>query len=125
MGGMHLSFQLGVAYEKAKQGQNVTEFNTLVDEYNAWIRQHFGEDANLSMSKINEIIPNKIVSNETIPNKIVSNDTGPNKIVSNDTGPNKIAPNETTPSAGYTGLKNPFKAGSDLSKFGKQQVYDL
>jgi len=26
--GMNLSFQLGIAYEKASQGQNVTEFNS-------------------------------------------------------------------------------------------------
>jgi hypothetical protein len=52
--GMNLSFKLGIAYEKASQGQEVTEFNTLVDEYNAWIRQHFGEDASLLKSKINE-----------------------------------------------------------------------
>ena len=32
--GMNLSFQLGIAYEKASQGQEVTEFNTLVDDYN-------------------------------------------------------------------------------------------
>jgi hypothetical protein len=51
--GMNLSFMLGVSYEKAIQGQNATEFNTLVDEYNAWIRQHFGEDASLLKSKIN------------------------------------------------------------------------
>ena len=131
---MRLSFQLGIAYEKAKQGQNLTEFNTLVDEYNAWIRQHFGQDANLFMSKMNETMPNKIVSNETTPNEIAPNETTPdriapnempNKIVSNETAPNEIAPNETTPSAGYTGLKDPFKPGSDLSKFGKQQVYDF
>ena len=122
---MRLSFQLGIAYEKAKQGQSVTEFNTLVDEYDAWIRQHFGEDANLSMSKINETMPNKIVSKDTVPNKVASNETVPNKVAPNETVPNKIVLDDTTPSAGYTGLKNPFKAGSDLSKFGKQQVYDL
>ena len=52
--GMNLSFKLGIAYEKASQGQDVNEFNALVDEYNAWIRQHFGEDASLLKSKINE-----------------------------------------------------------------------
>src|SRR5512138_1207128 len=52
--GMNLSFRLGMAYDKAIQGQNVTEFNALVDEYNAWIRQHFGDDPNLLMSKLNE-----------------------------------------------------------------------
>ena len=82
--GMRLSFQLGIAHEKASQGQNVTGFNTLVDEYNAWIRQHFGEDADLFMSKINV----------------------------------------STPSAD-SGLKTPFGANSDLSRFGKQQIYDL
>jgi hypothetical protein len=38
--------------------------------------------------------------------------------------------NETTPKElaiipVSTKLKNPFKAGSDLSKFGKQQIYDI
>jgi len=70
-------------------------------------------------------VPNKVASNDTVPNKVASNDTVPNKVASNDTVPNKIVLDDTTPSAGYTGLKNPFKAGSDLSKFGKQQVYDL
>jgi hypothetical protein len=52
--GMNLSFRLGIAYNKAVQGQNVAGYNELVDEYNAWIRQHFGEDTNLLMSKMNE-----------------------------------------------------------------------
>jgi hypothetical protein len=94
--GMHLSFQLGIAHEKAIQGQNVTEFNTLVDEYNAWIQQHFGEDTNLFMSKINGTIP--LAGSSGI--------------------------NETTPLAVTPGLKNPFSPSSDLSKFGKQQVYN-
>jgi len=50
--GMNLSFMLGTAYANAIQGQNVTEYNTLVDEYNAWIRQNFGEDASLLKSKL-------------------------------------------------------------------------
>jgi hypothetical protein len=29
--GMRLSFQLGVAYQQAQQGQNIAEFNSLVD----------------------------------------------------------------------------------------------
>ena len=51
---MNLGFKLGMAYEKAIQGQNVAEYNTLVDEYNAWVRQHFGDDASLLKSKMNE-----------------------------------------------------------------------
>jgi hypothetical protein len=87
--GMNLSFRLGVAYEKAIEGQNVAEFNALVDEYNAWIRQHFGEDANLLMSKLNE-------------------------------PPVVITP---LASGGAQPLTRPFNASSDLSQFGKQQVY--
>jgi hypothetical protein len=51
--GMNLSFRLGMAYANAIQGQNVTEYNTLVDNYNTWIRQNFGEDASLLRSKMN------------------------------------------------------------------------
>jgi hypothetical protein len=81
--GMNLSFQLGIAYDKASQGQNVAEYNALVDQYNAWIRQHFGEDASLLKSELIE---------------------------------------PTT--AGTTSvMTSPFNASSDLSQFGKQQVY--
>ena len=52
--GMNLSYQLGTTYEKALQGQNVAEYNALVDEYNAWIRLHFGENTSLLKSKLNE-----------------------------------------------------------------------
>ncbi len=52
--GMNLSFRLGFAYAKASQGQSVPEYNVLVDQYNAWIRQHFGEDASLLKSKLDE-----------------------------------------------------------------------
>jgi hypothetical protein len=86
--GMNLSFRLGVAYDRAIQGQNVTEYDALVDEYNAWIRQHFGEDASLLVSKLTE--------------------------------PTTMG---TTSAAGTQTVTNPFNASSDLSKFGKQQVY--
>jgi len=52
--GMNLSFKLCAAYEKVLQGQNVAEYNAIVDEYNEWIRQHFGEDTNLLKSKLIE-----------------------------------------------------------------------
>lgn len=51
--GMRLSFQLGLAYQQARAGQNVDAYNNLVDQYNVWVRQHFGEDANLLMSRMN------------------------------------------------------------------------
>ncbi|MDD1753744.1 MAG: hypothetical protein LUQ38_11730, partial [Methanotrichaceae archaeon] len=49
----NLSFQLGIAYQQAQLCHNVTAFNSLVDQYNAWVRQHFGEGADaLLMSKM-------------------------------------------------------------------------
>jgi hypothetical protein len=51
---MNLSFRLGMAYDRASQAQNVADYNAIVDEYNAWIRQHFGEDTGLLRSKLNE-----------------------------------------------------------------------
>jgi hypothetical protein len=87
--GMNLSFRLGVAYDKAIQGQNVVEYNALVDEYNTWIRPHFGEDTNLLMSRMNEPT--------TVPPSFA--------IVSN------------------TPMTKPFNTSSELSKFGKQQVF--
>jgi hypothetical protein len=52
--GMNLSYKLGMAYENALQGQNVAQYNTLVDEYNTWIKQNFGEDAGLLKPKLTE-----------------------------------------------------------------------
>ena len=43
----------------------------------------------------------------------------------NETALNETTPKELTIIPVSTKLKNPFNAGSDLSKFGKQQVYDL
>lgn len=86
--GLNISFQLGIAYDKAMQGQNVAEYNALVDKYNAWILQNFGEDTNLLKPKLNE-----------------STAAG------------------TTSAAGTSAATNPFNSSSELSKFGKQQVY--
>jgi hypothetical protein len=92
--GMRLSFQLGMAYEKASKGQNVAEFNTLVDQYNTWVRQNFGEDANLLVSKMNVAAVTPL-SSLAYPKNL----TG-------------------------VGQKSPFNSSSELSKFGKGQVYD-
>ena len=86
--GMNLSFNLGIAYDRAIQGQNVTDYNTLVDEYNTWVRQHFGEDTGLLKSKVNEL-------------------------------PAALLPQGTATQY----LTAPFNTSTDLSKFGKQQVY--
>ncbi len=96
--GMNLSFSLGIAYDKAIQGQNVTEYNALVDEYNAWVRQHFGEDAGLLKPKMNE-------KSAAIQPAAIQ--------------PAVIQPQGTATEY----LTAPFNSSSDLSKFGKQQVF--
>jgi hypothetical protein len=103
--GMKLSFQLATAHEKAIQGGNVTEFNTLVDTYNAWVQQHFGADAGaLLMSKM----PATVSSSEApIKNPLLTQ----NLSIANPPG-----------GTNYFVTKDPYKAGSDLSKFGKQQA---
>ena len=50
--GVRLSFQLGQAYDKAIQGQDVPAFNALVDQWNAWVVKNFGNDTALLMAKI-------------------------------------------------------------------------
>lgn len=52
--GVRLSFQLGQAYDKATQGQNVPAFNALVDQWNGWVIKNFGNDTTLLMNKMAE-----------------------------------------------------------------------
>ncbi len=47
--GTQLSWKLATAYA----AQNVPTFNTLVDQWNAWVYKNFGEDPNLIMQKMN------------------------------------------------------------------------
>ena len=114
--GMNLSYQLCITYEKASLGQNVTEFNTLVDTYNAWIREHFGEDVNLLMQKMNDTAPLE-VSPET-------NTTSPAE-VSPKTSDYRSLPVSPGPLVAGRGLKDTFEPGSELSQFGKKRVYDF
>jgi hypothetical protein len=51
--GLKIGFKLGQAYEQAQKGINVIGFNAQVDAYNAWVREHFGEDPMLLMQKLN------------------------------------------------------------------------
>jgi hypothetical protein len=89
--GINLSYKLGMAYAIATQGQNLTEYNALVDEYNAWIRQNFGEDTSLLKSKLN-------ASEIPAPNVIIL---------------------VTPANSGISYLSAPFNTSTDLSKFGK------
>jgi len=50
---LKIGFKMGQAYDQAQSGINVTGFNAQVDSYNAWVRQHFGEDPMLLMQKLN------------------------------------------------------------------------
>ena len=88
--GMNLSYELGMAYEKALQGQNVAEYNALADEYNAFVKLNFGENTSLTKAKLDE---SAIRSTPTL----LGSDTG------------------------Y--MTEQFNDSSDLSKFGKQDVY--
>lgn len=47
--GSTISWKMAVAYTN----QDVNTFNSLADQWNAWVRQYFGEDANLIMKKMN------------------------------------------------------------------------
>ena len=51
--GLKIGFKMGQAYEQAQKGINVSGFNAQVDVYNAWVREHFGEDPMLLMQKLN------------------------------------------------------------------------
>lgn len=46
--GSTLSWKMATAYA----AQDIPTFNALADQWNAWVRQHFGEDANLIMKKM-------------------------------------------------------------------------
>jgi len=46
--GSTLSWKMAIAYDQ----QDIPTFNALADQWNAWVRQHFGEDANLIMKKM-------------------------------------------------------------------------
>lgn len=50
--GMNLSFDLGKAYEQALLGGTVSEYNVLVDVYNAWIQKTFGNNTGLEKSML-------------------------------------------------------------------------
>ena len=67
----NLSFQLGIAYQQAQQSQNVTAFNSLVDQYNAWVQRHFSEGADaLLMSKITATnLPRVVQKQQILPEK--------------------------------------------------------
>ncbi len=86
--GVHLSFQLGQAYDKAAQGQNVPAFNALVDQWNAWVVGNFGNDTTLLMAKMTAPVnlqkPYIAAENNTTSNSIVHQIGGGAKYTTND-----------------------------------------
>lgn len=72
--GLRLSFELGAAYEKAVRGENVTAYNSLVDQWNAWVMTNLKNDTTLLREKI-------VVSVETLEPYIVENNNTSEKIV--------------------------------------------
>ena len=102
----NLSYKLGMAYDQAQLHQNFTVYNLLVDQYNAWVRQHFAEGANaLLMSKITAANLPEVAQPQPMPEIPVQE--------------KQIVPNVSV--YGYL-TQNPFNASGDLSKFGKQEV---
>lgn len=73
--GLKIGFKMGQAYEQAQKGINISGFNAQVDTYNAWVREHFGENLNLLMQKMNAPTdlskPILIANNTTAPKGIV------------------------------------------------------
>ena len=84
----------------------------------------------LNETALNETALNKTALNETALNETALNETALNETALNETALNETALNETTPKEltiipVSSQLKNPFKAGTELSKFGRKQVYNL
>jgi hypothetical protein len=72
--GLKVGFKMGQAFEQAQNGINITGFNAQVDVYNAWVREHFGEDPMLLMQKLNapvDLSKPVMVANNTTQGGIV------------------------------------------------------
>jgi hypothetical protein len=86
--GLRLSFQLGQAYNKAIQGQDIPAFNVLVDRWNAWVVVNFGNDTALLMTKMTEQInlskPYIMAENNTTSKGIAHTIGGEAKYTTND-----------------------------------------
>ncbi len=93
--GLKISFHMGQMYALANQGQNISDFNAEVDNYNTWVQKNFGNNASLLMPKTN---------------------IGPGAPI---TSPGYM---EAAPILMGVEQRKPFNASNELGKFGKQQV---
>jgi hypothetical protein len=84
--GLKIGFKIGQAYDQAKSGIDVAGFNAQVDVYNAWVREHFGEDTMLLMQKLNapvDLSKPVLIANNSTNNGIVHAIDGSSKYGSN------------------------------------------
>jgi hypothetical protein len=85
--GVRLAFSLGQAYQKALTGQNAAEFNALVDQWNAWVVENFGNDTSLLMEKMTEPIDSQkpyVATNDTTSKGIAHTIDGVTQYTTND-----------------------------------------
>jgi hypothetical protein len=77
--GTTLSWKMATAYA----AQDIPTFNALADQWNAWVRQYFGEDANLLMQKMTapvDLSKPYILANNTTSGGIVHKIDGMNEM---------------------------------------------
>lgn len=77
--GIRMGFGMGQSYQLALEGNDINGYNARVDNYNAWVRANFGEDATLLMQKMaNNTVGTPASANATNALKptLVTSDTG-------------------------------------------------
>jgi len=79
----------------------------------------------LNATTLNATTLNATALNETALNETALSETALNETALNETALNETTPKELTIIPVSSQLKNPFKAGTELSKFGRKQVYNL
>ncbi len=85
--GVKLAFSLGQAYQKALTSQNVTEFNAMVDQWNAWVVMNFGNDTALLKAKMTAPIDLQkpyVAANDTTGKGIAHTIDGVSQYTTND-----------------------------------------
>jgi hypothetical protein len=119
--GLRLSYQLGQAYDRIQlQGGDVSGFNALVDQWNAWVAVNFGQDSNLLMQKMATgaanlqrpfLYANNTTASKGVVHAIDGNKIGGPQYTTNDMNllPSNVLYNTTTKS--YTGYNGDYLGG--------------
>lgn len=86
--GVRLSFQLGQSFERASSGGDISGFNSLVDQWNAWVLENLGNDTDLLMVKmtlpVDQQKPYSAALNNTTSKGIAHEMDGRSQYTSND-----------------------------------------